>query len=197
MNPDEARPGESVESPPELFGEEEPFLMRDVPSPGGGNPPRRSSGGLFAVLGLLVPVVLGGVTVFGVYFLFVGNWRDNASRSAPNADDAPQAKPEAAPRSSVAETPPQAPFLSGEETPLANPPEPAAEPDQLSSADREAVAKAKQQQAAAGKLRLAKKLLDRNPSAAVNWFRDVARAFPGTPAAQEAQAWLKEHGHQP
>ena len=179
--------------------EENPPLMEEISAPAETGPPRRKSGGgLLSVLGLLFPVLLGGVTVFGLYFLFLHDWVHKAPDSAAKTtEDSPSKNNgETPPPTSAAVKPPESPLPAFDETSLPinaspNPPgPPEADPAQVA-----AEAQTKRQKAAAGKLRLAKKLLDKNPSAAVDWFRDVIKEFPGTPAAREAEAWLKEHGH--
>ncbi len=191
--------GDEVESSQDNPTEEDPLLMGEVSAPAETTPRRRKSGGgVFSVLGLLFPVVLGGVTVFGFYFLFLDNWLHKAPDSAAkDTEDSPPKNDGETPPSVSASVKPPEPTLPSfdENSPPAkasqNPPE---EP-QVNLARVAAETQAKREKAAAGKLRLAKKLLDKNPSAAVEWFRDVVKEFPGTPAAQEAEIWLKEHGH--
>jgi len=152
---------------------------------------RRSSGGLLGFLGLIVPVVLGGLTVFGVYFFFL---EDDLNKPKPvqNNETQPIVEPEK-PDPTVTTMPKPTPANSS------FPPKPAPAPIEKPAAQA-APAKSPEpsREAAAEKaLGLAEKMWKLKPAAAPDWYRKVIERHPGTNAAEKAEAWLKQRGAEP
>lgn len=148
----------------------------ESPTPG-----RRQQSGPGAVFGLLLPVVLGGVTVFGIYFLFL----EDRLKPAPQVSTEPPPE-KTVPEKAEAPAPPirprqsaVVPQKSANEPPTKEPIKSKTEP-----ADKE--------KSAENTLGLAQQMLKTNPSAAPDWFRKVVDQYPGTKAAEKAQAWLKQ-----
>jgi len=166
--------------------------------PTGPTPRRRQTSSLSTVLGLLVPVVLGGVTVFGVYVLFLDDFlgqpfqRTDAKppSESPESQTPPKAKPPNPPPQPTFAPDPETPRdLFSEQIEPARPPNAADVPEQESPEDREAAAK--------NALGLAEKMLKLNPEKAPEWYRKVIDRYPGTDAARKAEAWLKKRAGEP
>ena len=180
MSPEDFPP-EGIEFPSE---NEHPFSAEDVPNR---TPPaRKSGGGLLSVLGHVIPVVLGGVTVFGVYFLFLDDLLNKPKKPAPAENPEVPATDE----EPANEPPPTSvePVREKSEPIAADPVPPAAEPQKVpveSPAERELKAE--------NALKLARQMARQKPGASEKWFRKVVEDHPGTKAADEAQDWLKEN----
>lgn len=166
--------------------------------PTGPTPRRSQKSSLSAVLGLLVPVVLGGVTVFGIYFLFLDDFLgqpfQRTDAKSPSESSESQTPPKARPP-----IPPPQPTFAPESQPQRDPfsepveqhrpPNDAEVPKQETPADREADAK--------NALGLAEKMLKLNPEKAPEWYRKVIERYPDTEAARKADAWLKKRAGEP
>ena len=149
-----------------------------------------------AVLGLLVPVAMGGATVFGVYFFFLKDRLKRPPIQTAAEPESEAAKPEPEKRDELDVRPPQPTFVPK--------PKPAADgvtslpdPAPMKTAVQEAITPADREKAAENALGLARKMLDTRPRAAPDWFQRVVDRFPGTKAAGDAQTWLKQHAAEP
>lgn len=182
MSPEDFSP-EGMDFPSQ---NEHPFSGEDVPrrTP----PPRKSGGGLLAVLSHVIPVVLGGVTVFGVYFLFLEDLLKKPKEPAPAETPATERSVED--QEPVNELPPALiePARETSEPIAGDPIPPGDEPEPIpaeSPAEREVKAE--------NALNLARQMARHKPAVSEKWFRKVIEDHPGTKAADEAQAWLKEN----
>jgi hypothetical protein len=178
--------------------DDEPILMGEVPSPGtsaSASPARKSNGGVTAFLGLLIPVALGGATVFGVYFLFLKDLLNPPAVPA-NAEQSTEAvKDPPAPNLDFSKSPSSPAIVNrpaeasdSRATPEPLPRKPGKSPEEI-NAERETAA-----QKALG---LARQMSAQNPRAAGKWYRKVIEDYPGTGAADEAQSWLKKQAGEP
>lgn len=171
----------------------------EIPNPGEGSGRRVSSrrnsgGGVLAVLGLIVPVVLGGVTVFGVYFLFLEDLLKPAKPSKPKAKSS-LSTPETSKSEGVSNSPPQPTFAPP--TPLPDPvPVPENKPVKT-KLQNPVDTLAKREEDAANALRLAEKMWKIKPGAAEPWYRKVVEKYPNTKAGQKANDWLKQQNAEP
>ncbi len=174
--------------------EHDPILMGEVAQPNliSAAPARKSGGGVTAVLSLLIPVVLGGVTVFGVYFFFLEDLLNKPPQPAKaqppeksaevQAIDDPESQNEAPPnfvrpRPKISAVPVDA------DTEKALPTEPV-----KTAAEKQT----ERELAAKRALGLAVNMSARNLKAAEKWYRKVVQDYPNTQAAHEAENWLKK-----
>lgn len=188
MNPDDTPPMETTNdsnSPPQIDEEYEPVLMGEAS--GSQGPVKRNSGsGLLAALGLIVPVILGGVTVFGVYFLFLEDLlKPQKPDPKPSVSSSGDSKNE-----DESMSPPQPTFVPPRQT-LDTKTIPESVPEETSEPLNAINEIAEREEDAANALKLAEKMSEIKPSAAESWYRKVVEKFPNTKAAREARDWLK------
>ncbi len=183
------------------YPEEDPILMGDVSQSDDNQPAprRRKTGGANSMLALLIPAVLGGVTVFGVYFLFLKDLLNKPNNEQP-ADTEQQAS-EAGNDSPTDRISHSGPKLESQAprkpvVTVQNPePDPEIPPNPVPPIN--SVEISNNPQAAENALKMAEKMHKLRPSAARKWYQKVVDEFEGTPAAREAAAWLKKQPAEP
>ena len=165
-----------------------------VARPGRSASPRKSSGGLWSMLGHLIAVALGGVTVFGVYYLFLNDPQEKPSQSAKSSNGNEPSGNQTTPKE--AKRPHSSPLESETANPGMNPSVRPADPV-VSAETSNIELQAEREVAGERALELARKMQAQNPAAAERWFRKVVTEHKDTKAAQTADDWLKKHAAKP